>query len=571
MRVLMLTHSFNSMAQRLWVELEGAGHKLSVEFDINDAVTRQAVALWRPDVVLAPILKRAIPADVFTRIPCLIVHPGPPGDRGPAALDRAILDGTGRWGVTVIEAASELDGGPVWAWREFDMRSAPKSSIYRREVVEAAVAAVDEALTRLVRGHGPQRSDNLGRSLRPALAPAERAVDWSHHTSEQVLARVRSADSQPGLLGSVAGCEIRLHDAWPATRPEGWRGQPGDWIGRAGEALQCATVDGAVWIGHLGIRLENSHRLLKLPAVTALEKLGIELPPEIDDITRPGRVAVAEGEEVTVIRFPFLNGAMNPRRSRELEQAIRAAVGGPARVIVLSGGEDFWCNGIDLATIEAADSPADASWEAIHAIDDVCLAMLERSGKWLVAALCGNAGAGGVFMALAADQVLARSGVVLNPHYRNMGNLYGSEYWTYLLPRRLGPEGAAALMANRLPLGADRAAEMGLIDGVLPGTPGEFEHAVIAHAEALARSSSLDKRIRARDRQRAADEQQRPLAEYRAAELERMKLNFFGFDTSYHVARYDFITKTPESRTPLYLARHRRSASGATGWVEGKI
>ena len=54
----------------------------------------------------------------------------------------------------------------------------------------------------------------------------------------------------------------------------------------------------------------------------------------------------------------------------------------------------------------------------------------------------GNAGAGGCFLALAADQVWAHGGVVLNPHYKNMGNLYGSEYWTYLLPRRVGEAGA---------------------------------------------------------------------------------------------------------------------------------
>ncbi len=53
-----------------------------------------------------------------------------------------------------------------------------------------------------------------------------------------------------------------------------------------------------------------------------------------------------------------------------------------------------------------------------------------------------------MFLALAADCVLARSGIVLNPHYRNMGNLYGSEYWTYLLPRRVGAEQANALMAG---------------------------------------------------------------------------------------------------------------------------
>ena len=36
-----------------------------------------------------------------------------------------------------------------------------------------------------------------------------------------------------------------------------------------------------------------------------------------------------------------------------------------------------------------------------------------------------------------------------------------------------------------------------------------------------------------------------------------MKLNFYGFDPSYHVARYHFVFKVPKSRTPLYLARHR--------------
>jgi putative two-component system hydrogenase maturation factor HypX/HoxX len=41
-------------------------------------------------------------------------------------------------------------------------------------------------------------------------------------------------------------------------------------------------------------------------------------------------------------------------------------------------------------------------------------------------------------LALAADHVYAREGVVLNPHYRSMGGLFGSDYWTYTLPRR-GP------------------------------------------------------------------------------------------------------------------------------------
>ena len=38
MRILLLAHSFNSLTQRLWVELTDAGHELSLEFDVRGTV-----------------------------------------------------------------------------------------------------------------------------------------------------------------------------------------------------------------------------------------------------------------------------------------------------------------------------------------------------------------------------------------------------------------------------------------------------------------------------------------------------------------------------------------------------
>ena len=92
MRILLLTHSFNSLAQRLFVELEAAGHKVSVEFDINDAVTRRRSA-FRARLFVAPFLKRAIPEFVWRAPSRFIVHPGISDDRGPSALDWAIVKG----------------------------------------------------------------------------------------------------------------------------------------------------------------------------------------------------------------------------------------------------------------------------------------------------------------------------------------------------------------------------------------------------------------------------------------------------------------------------------------------
>src|SRR4030095_9449721 len=45
---------------------------------------------------------------------CLVVHPGPVGDRGPSSLDWAIHKDVAEWGVTVLQADAEMDAGDVW-------------------------------------------------------------------------------------------------------------------------------------------------------------------------------------------------------------------------------------------------------------------------------------------------------------------------------------------------------------------------------------------------------------------------------------------------------------------------
>ena len=204
-----------------------------------------------------------------------------------------------------------------------------------------------------------------------------------------------------------------------------------------------------------------------------------------------------------------------------------------------------------------AASPADESWDNINAMDDACLALLTLTDRVTVAAVRGNAGAGGCFLALAADRVWARDGVVLNPHYRNMGNLYGSEYWTYLLPRRVGAERAREVMQRRQPMLAAEAASIGLIDACFGADPAGFEVEAAARAAALAVDDAWAAMIDEKARRRARDEAARPLADWRAEELTHLHRNFYGFDPSYHVARYHFVLKSPHSWTPRHLARHR--------------
>jgi putative two-component system hydrogenase maturation factor HypX/HoxX len=551
MRILLLTHAFNSLTQRLYVELAALGHELSVEFDIADSVTEEAVAAFHPQLVIAPYLKRAIPEAVWRRVVCLIVHPGIAGDRGPSALDWAILNDAPEWGVTVLQAEAEMDAGPVWATENFPMRSARKSSLYRNEVTEAAVRAICTALGRFPEYRAgrwqPRRIDPDAGRWRPAMKQSDRAIDWARDDTATVQRKLNSADGFPGVRDALFGRQCHLYNA----RPTAGSGAPGEVLGRIGDGIVRATTDGAIRIGH--VRRPEAELPIKLPVAMAFTEAE-ELPAWAAD---DQDIRYDEAAGVGFLHFDFYNGAMSTRACERLRDAYFEARDRPTRVIVLMGGPDFFSNGLDLNAIEAAASPADESLRNIAAMDDLCQAVIETERQLTVSALQGNAGAGGAFLALAADFVWARRGVILNPHYKNMGNLYGSEYWTYLLPGRVGATRARQIMERRLPLGTVEARELGFLDEVFDVGPADFAGEVARRAAALADAPGRDALLAGKRERRAADEAVRPLARYREEELKHLQRNFFGFDPSYHVARHHFVRKTPHSWTPRHLARHR--------------
>jgi putative two-component system hydrogenase maturation factor HypX/HoxX len=502
-----------------------------------------AAAAARPALIVAPMLKHAIPESVWSRCLSLIVHPGIPGDRGPSAIDWAILDEVQRWGVTVIEAREKFDSGPVWTCADFPMRGVGKSELYRRETTQAAVDAVKRAIGMVERREGsPNFLDGQIRGHeRPSCRQADRCFEWSDST-EQVLRRVRSGDSAPGTVARVAGLPVHV---FGAHAEDDLCGDPGSVLARRDGAICVATGDGAVWLSHL--RRKDG---IKLPAADVLGARIAAVPEwTLSAAEEPMQrtyqdIRYRERGKFGFLHFDFMNGAMSTLDCERLLAAWQDAVARPTRAIVLCGGADFWSNGIDLNAIEAAADPAEESWRNILAMNALVRAITTTTNKLVVSLLQGNAGAGGVTLALAADRVYADAGVVLNPHYKRMGGLYGSEYWTYLLPRRVGEATARYLTDALQPIGAARAARIGLIDAALD-RDGLFDR-----VERLIEPELGFWRYRAllalKARRREQDERTKPLDRYAEEELVQMKRNFFGADRSYHEARRRFVWKLGE-------------------------
>jgi putative two-component system hydrogenase maturation factor HypX/HoxX len=556
-RILLVASAFNSLTQRVMVELADQGHAVAVELALgDDDALRTAARRHAPELIVAPMLKSAIPRDLWSAYPCLVVHPGPVGDRGPSSLDWAVQEGATEWGVTVLQAEAEMDAGPVWASVPCPVPPVGKSDLYRNEIADAALAAVHLAVRRFATGFTPV-PQVTGR-VRPAMRQDDRRIDWAADDTGTVLRKLRAADSQPGVLDELLGREWYLHGGHPEDR---LRGRPGELLAARDGAVCRATADGAVWIPGLRPRPEpGAPRTFVLPAATALGPLLPELPQAGDW----SEIRYREQGEAGFLSFAFAGGAMSTEQCRRLLRAYRAACTRPTSVLVLGSRRDFFSNGIHLNVIEAAADPAAESWANINAIDDLAEAVLTTTDRLVVAALGGNAAAGGAMLALAADEVWCRAGAVLNPHYRLMG-LPGSEFWTYTLPRRVGAEAAARLTERALPVGADAAQRLGLVDQVIACPPGEFADQVAERAAALARHRGTGPRIAEKKAALERAQREKPLAEYRAEELARMRAVFDDPDAPYHALRRAFVRKERPGCTPEHLAALPRRAAAPAG------
>jgi putative two-component system hydrogenase maturation factor HypX/HoxX len=575
MDILLVVSAFNSLSQRVYAELSDEGHHVDVVLASHGAdAVRAAVCEVRPELIVAPMLKSALPEDVWREHTCLIVHPGPPGDRGPSSLDWAIAEEAPEWGVTVLQAEAAMDAGDIWADGSFRVPPAGKSDVYRGEVSDAAAGAVLLAVRRFAEGSfkpRPQSDTGIRVVWRDFFRQEQRRIDWENDSTETVLRKLRGADSQPGVLDELCGREVFLHGGHPEDR---LRGRPGELLATRSGAVCRATRDGAVWIPELRprknsgdpapFRRQAASVLASFPAPPGsgpgmpgsndrpywLPEIAapLELPP--NRITWSD-IRYRQRDGIGFLSFSFPGGAMSTNHCRRLLAAYRYALTRSTSVLVLGGARDFFSNGIHLNVIEASSDPAGESWSNLLAMNDLVEAVLRTTDRIVVAALGGNAAAGGVMLALAADEVWCRSGSVLNPHYRNMG-LYGSEFWTYSLPRRVGAETAERLTSEALPVSAATAARIGLVDRLVPVPSREFAAEVERLAADVAGDPDIARRITAKATARHADELQRPLAEYRRTELARMRAIFFDPQAPYHALRSAFVRKVPSgSARPL--------------------
>ena len=138
----------------------------------------------------------------------------------------------------------------------------------------------------------------------------DRAINWKKHKTDEILRRTNAADGSPGVLDEIYGKPVFIFNAHKETH---LTGKPEEIIATANHAICRATVDGAIWIGHLKPKLKSGEKSIKLPAAYVLN----DLLPKVSPCVSTLRSLWING--VNILSIPILR-LMFIRRNRNVTQ-----------------------------------------------------------------------------------------------------------------------------------------------------------------------------------------------------------------------------------------------------------
>lgn len=545
MKILLLISSFNNLSQSVYCKLVELNYSVYIKFAISEELTKQAVEEIKPDLIFCPYLKEYISKDIYTNTPTFILHPGPIGDRGPQSLDNAINNEVKQWGVVILQANEDLDGGDIYASSNFTMRNTSKASIYRNEVNKATLKALDEFLTNYKNEDFIPRKQILN-PIHTKLTQENRKINWDKDTSKEILRKINMSDSYPGVKDELLGSKCYLYSAYIEHT---LKGKPKEVIVKRDGAICIGTCDGSIWISQ--IREEKS---FKLPATYVLkEKIkGIQEKRIVlvleEEINTFYELRVNRKDEVAYLFFNFHNGAMTSAQCIKLKYAIEY-LKETCKVLVLCGGDDFFCNGIHLNILEDSKKQGEDGWSNINAMNEAVQAVIDCDEILTIASFCKNSGAGGVFLGLACDYALACEDVVFNPHYKTLG-LSGSEYHTFTLPKRVGELKAKELLEKCLPINSTQALKINMIDEVFDFS--NYDLKLDAFTKTLYEDEEKYEELIDKKKD-FLFENYEVMENCKNEELKIMYDEFWDKNSSFHKLRFNFVHKTKPLSTPKRL------------------
>jgi methionyl-tRNA formyltransferase len=244
---------------------EAQGIEIRTPLTLRDLEAQRTFAALDLDAAVVAAYGLILPQPILDapRLGCLNVHASLlPRWRGAAPIQRAILAGDERTGITIMQMERGLDTGPMLAVREtaVDRKTAGELTGELAQIGARLMVEVLEALP----DFQPARQPEDGATYAPKIEKQEAKLDFSR-TAAEVERQIRAFNPIPGAYFDYEGERIKIHHAEISDRA----GVPGTLLD---DRLTIACARGAI----MPILVQRAGRA----PMTAAELLrGFPMPP----------------------------------------------------------------------------------------------------------------------------------------------------------------------------------------------------------------------------------------------------------------------------------------------------
>jgi len=171
---------------------------------------------------------------------------------------------------------------------------------------------------------------------------------------------------------------------------------------------------------------------------------------------------------VSIIQLnrPQKKNSLNTEMRHEIEAALKEIAEDPKqKVVILTGGEDFFCAGADISEIQDASTEEETYKHSREF--QLLFDQIETLPQPVIAAVAGYALGGGCEMTLACDFRIAAEGTKFGVPEIKIGAFPGGG-GTQRLPRLIGASKAKEMILTGEPITAEEAHALGLVIKVVP-------------------------------------------------------------------------------------------------------
>ncbi len=148
------------------------------------------------------------------RLGCINIHASLlPRWRGAAPIQRALLAGDAKTGITIMRMEAGLDTGPMLASREMDIGAGDTAKSLHDKLAGMGAELIVETLDALQAGRSrplPQPPDGV--TYAEKIHKAEAMIDWGVD-ADRILRQVRAFNPWPVAETRLNGVQLRIWDA----------------------------------------------------------------------------------------------------------------------------------------------------------------------------------------------------------------------------------------------------------------------------------------------------------------------------------------------------------------------